>query len=166
MGLGIVLFILETQVVSHGLLAIGGIICFALGASALYTQPGGDPTLPLVEVATPLIVVSTVTTGLLMALITLAAIRTRRMPAPAGTVGEPVALGTTGIVQAPLDPLGTVHLGGETWSARTADDRPLGRSTPVRLVGFDGLTAIVEPEPGDVRPSPSSAPSAMPADRT
>jgi membrane-bound serine protease (ClpP class) len=165
-GLGVVLFILETQVVSHGLLAIGGIICFALGASALYTQPGGDPTLPVVEVATPLIVVSTVTTGLLMALITVAAISTRRMPPPAGSVGEPVALGTTGIVQAPLDPLGTVHLGGETWSARTSDERPLGRSTPVQLVGFDGLTAIVEAVPDDVRPSASAPTSAMPADRT
>ncbi len=164
-GLGVVLFILETQVVSHGLLAIGGIICFALGASALYTQPGGDPTLPLVEVATPLIVVSTVTTGLLMVLITLAAIRTRQMPAPGGTVGVPVALGTTGVVQAPLGPLGTVHLGGETWSARTADERPLARSTPVRLVGFDGLTAIVEPMPDDMRPSTSTPPSALPADR-
>jgi membrane-bound serine protease (ClpP class) len=29
---GIVLFALETQIVSHGLLALGGIICFALGA--------------------------------------------------------------------------------------------------------------------------------------
>jgi membrane-bound serine protease (ClpP class) len=170
LGLGIVLFILETQVVSHGLLAIGGIICFALGASALYTQPGGDPTLPLVEVATPLIVVVTVTTGLLMGLITLAAIRTRQMPAPSGSVGEPVALGTTGVVQAPLDPLGTVHLGGETWSARTTDERPLDRSTPVRLVGFDGLTAIVEPdpdpEPHGVRPSSPASPTALPAERT
>src|SRR5829696_10083774 len=30
-GLGVLLFILEAQVVSHGLLAVGGIICFALG---------------------------------------------------------------------------------------------------------------------------------------
>ncbi|MFL5713806.1 MAG: NfeD family protein, partial [Chloroflexota bacterium] len=117
-ALGVVLFILETQVVSHGLLAIGGIICFALGASALYTQPG-DPAGPIVQVATPLIVVSTLTTAILMGLITLAAVRTRRMAAPAGVVGVPVPIGTTGVVQAPLEPLGTVHLGGETWSART-----------------------------------------------
>ena len=53
--LGVVLFVLETTVTSHGLLAIGGIICFALGASALYTTPG-DPTEPIVGVALPLIV--------------------------------------------------------------------------------------------------------------
>ena len=44
-GLGIVLFILELTVTSHGLLAIGGIVCFVLGASALYTEPG-TPTAP------------------------------------------------------------------------------------------------------------------------
>ena len=38
--LGVVLFVLEATVTSHGLLAIGGIICFALGASALYTDAG------------------------------------------------------------------------------------------------------------------------------
>ncbi|HEX5828515.1 MAG TPA: nodulation protein NfeD [Candidatus Limnocylindrales bacterium] len=163
-GLGVLLFVLEAQVVSHGLLAIGGIICFVLGASALYTEPGGDPMQAGVEVATPVILVATVTTGALMAFITIAAIRTRRMRAPKGTVGVPVPLGSAGIVQAPLAPLGTVHLAGETWSARTPDERPLERDTPVRLVGFDGLVAIVEPlEPGHEPPSPVP-PAPLPAD--
>jgi membrane-bound serine protease (ClpP class) len=164
-GLGLVLFVLETQVVSHGLLTVGGIICFALGASALYTEPGGDPTLPVVQVATPLIVTATATTAVLMGLLTLAAIRTRHMPAPSGAVGSPVPIGSGGIVQAPLAPLGTVHLAGETWSARTADDRPLERDTPVRLTGFDGLVAIVEPvDPATI--AQPVAPAPLPADRT
>ena len=45
-GLAIALFVLEFTVTSHGLLTIGGIICFALGASALYTEPG-TPTAPV-----------------------------------------------------------------------------------------------------------------------
>jgi membrane-bound serine protease (ClpP class) len=165
-GLGVLLFVLETQIVSHGLLAVGGIACFALGASALYTEPGGDPTLPVVQVATPLVVVATLSTAALMGFITLAAIRTRGMPSSAGTVGVPVALGSTGVVQAPLDPLGTVHLAGETWSARVGEGGMLDRNTPVRLVGFDGLTAIVEPlEPGTQAPTPTP-PAPLPADRT
>ena len=143
-ALGVILFILEATVTSHGLLAIGGIICFALGASALYTAPG-DPTGPFVTVATPLIVVSTLTTAVLMGFITLFAIRTRHLPAPKGTVGVPVPIGTEGVVQAPLEPLGTAYLAGESWSARTPDERPIPRDTPVRLIGFDGLTALVEP---------------------
>ena len=52
--LAIVLFVLEFTVTSHGLLAIGGLICFVLGAFTLYTAPG-SPTAPDVTVATPLI---------------------------------------------------------------------------------------------------------------
>ena len=39
-GLAIVLFVLEFTVTSHGLLTVGGLICFVLGAFALYTAPG------------------------------------------------------------------------------------------------------------------------------
>ncbi|OGO55684.1 MAG: hypothetical protein A2V85_11585 [Chloroflexi bacterium RBG_16_72_14] len=162
LALGVVLFVLETQVTSHGLLTIGGIVCFALGASALYTLPG-DPTGPIVEVATPLVVVMTTTTAVLMGLIAVAAVRTRRMQAPAGTVGARVPLGTLGLVQAPLDPLGTALLAGEPWSARTADGLPLPRDSAVRLVGFDGLTAVVEPS--SVYPAPAPETPA-PADMT
>ncbi len=144
LGLGVVLFVLETQVVSHGLLTVGGIICFALGASALYTEPG-DPTGPIVAVATPLVVVMTVTTAVLMGLVAVAAVRTRTMAAPSGSAGTALPVGTIGTVQAPLEPVGTVSLAGEPWSARTTDGRPLPRDAAVRLVGFDGLTAIVEP---------------------
>jgi membrane protein implicated in regulation of membrane protease activity len=106
-----------------------------------------------------------ITMAVLMGFIAVAAARTRAMKAPAGTVGVPVPIGTTGIVQAPLEPQGTVHLGGETWSARTPADTTLARSTPVRLVGFDGLVAIVEPlGPGEL-PTPPPAPAPMPADQ-
>ena len=162
LGLGIVLFVLETQVTSHGLLSVGGIICFALGASALYTQPGGDPTLPLVQVATPLVVITTGTTAVLMGLITVAAIRTRRMVAPAGSVGVPVPAGAAAVVQAPLTPLGTVFMAGEPWSARAVDGTWFLRGAAVRLVGFDGLIALVEPAPD---PSPATPAAAAPADR-
>ncbi len=45
--LAMILIGLELSVTSHGLLGLGGIVCFALGASALFTQPG-DPFEPLV----------------------------------------------------------------------------------------------------------------------
>ncbi len=128
--LGIVLFVLEATVTSHGLLAIGGIICFALGASALYTTTG-DPTEPIVGVALPLIITTTATTAVLMGLITLAAIRTRHMAPPTGAVGVPVPLGTEGVVQAPLEPL------GHGLPGRRAVERPDGRhaSGPTRHAG-------------------------------
>ena len=144
LGLGLVLFVLEAQLTSHGLLTVGGIVCLVLGASALYSAPG-NPAEPVVQVAWPVIIVTAGAAGLLMSLITLAAIRTRRMKASAGTVGVPVPIGSEGIVQAPLEPLGTVYLAGEPWSGRSVDGATLARGTKVRLVGFDRLIAIVEP---------------------
>jgi regulator of protease activity HflC (stomatin/prohibitin superfamily) len=62
-----------------------------------------------------------------------------------------IARGTEGIVQAPLNPTGTARLAGVTLPARATDDRAVDRDTPVRLVGFDGLTALVEPMQPEVR---------------
>ena len=85
----------------------------------------------------------------------------RRIRASSGTVGEPVPPGTPGIVQAPLEPTGTVLLGGEAWTARTPDGRRLERDARVRLVRFDGLIAIVEPaEPLTESDPPPPAPPA------
>ena len=86
----------------------------------------------------------------------------RRIRASSGTIGAAVPPGTPGIVQAPLEPTGTVLLGGETWTARTTDERRLERDARVRLVRFDGLTAIVEP--ADRMTEPSPPPPASPAD--
>lgn len=104
--------------------------------------------------------------ALVVALIAVGVILGSRMRPSAGTVGRPVPAGTTGIVQAPLTPLGTVLLGGETWSARTPDDRPLERGARVRLVRIDGLTAFVEPlDPAD-EPLMSTPPAPPTADPT
>jgi membrane-bound serine protease (ClpP class) len=146
-ALAVVLFALEITVTSHGLLAVGGIVCFALGASALYTEPG-DPTGPIVEIATPVLLVVTSTFAVLMGLVVFAAIRSRSMRPTPGLVGTPIAVvGGTAVVRAPLGPFGSVYADGEEWSARTADDRPLERGTPVRIVDRDGLTLVVEPVP-------------------
>ena len=144
--LAIVLFILEASVTSHGLLAVGGVICFFLGASALYTVPG-DPFAPAVTAAQPLVIVMTVTFAVFAALIVVAAYRTRRMAAGPGMIGSPLDVGTAGVVRRPLEPLGSIYAAGEEWSARTADNEPLARGTTIKVIGVEGLTAIVEPAP-------------------
>jgi membrane-bound serine protease (ClpP class) len=145
-GLAIVLFALEFTVTSHGLLAVGGLVCFVLGASALYTEPG-NPLEPAVSVAIPLLVVSTITTAGFMAVFVVAAIRSRRLAIAPGLVGERLEVGGHASVRRPLTPLGSVFVAGEEWSARTVDGRHLDRGTPVRVVGVDGLVALVEPDP-------------------
>ena len=144
LGLAGILFILELTVTSHGLLAIGGLVCLALGAAALYTDVG-SPTAPDVAVATPIIVAMVGTTGGFMLVIVTVALRSRRMRPSPGTVGTAVAAGAFGEVRNPLLPVGTVYVAGEEWSARAADERPLQRGTPVRVIRQEGLTVVVEP---------------------
>jgi membrane-bound serine protease (ClpP class) len=142
---GLILIGLEFTVTSHGLLGFGGILCIALGASALYTEPG-DPFAPVLRVAPALIITVTITASLLVGLIALVAVRTRRMEAPGGLVGPRVTSGTHGVVRKPLEPLGSAYIAGEEWTARSADDRPIDRGTPVTVVAVDGLTVLVEPD--------------------
>jgi len=146
--LAMVLIGLELTVTSHGLLGAGGLICFALGASALFTQPG-DPFEPLASVAAPVIATTTLTGGAFLVLVVWAAIRSRGMTAPDGVVGSASAVppGTTGVVRRSIEPLGSVYVGGEEWSARTANGLPLERGASVRVVTAEGLTVIVEPDP-------------------
>ena len=145
-ALAIILFILESTVVSHGLLTLGGVACLLLGASALYTAPG-DFAGPFVAVAFPLLAVMTVSAASLGALIAIAAFRTRHTPAAPGIIGTPIAAGATGVVRVGLAPVGSVYLAGEAWSARTTDGAALERGAAVRVVSVDGLTLVVEPDP-------------------
>ncbi len=80
-----------------------------------------------------------------MGLATLAAIRSRRMRTAAGLIGAGLADQATGEVRKPLTPIGSVYAGGEEWTARTTDERPLSRGTPIRVVRQEGLTLVVEP---------------------
>ena len=104
--------------------------------------------------APPVIVTATATAAIFLALVVWAAVRSRDMASPEGTVGRAVALpaGAEAIVRRPIEPIGSIYVAGEEWSARSADGRPLERGVPVRVVRTDGLTAIVEPDP-----SPTSA---------
>ena len=152
LGLAATLFALETTVTSHGLLTVGGIVSFVLGASALYTSPG-DPMAPVVGVALPLIGVMTVTTAAFGGLIAWAAIRSRSLVATPRTAGAPVVPGGLGSVRRPLDPIGSVYVDGEEWTARVAGGAHLERGARVRVVKIEGLTLFVEPEASSSEPA-------------
>jgi membrane-bound serine protease (ClpP class) len=144
-GLAVILFVLELSVTSHGLLTIAGIICFALGAAALYTEPG-TPAAPDVSVAIPVIVTMTVLTAGFMIIIIYAVMRSRQMTlAGDGLIGSGLAPNTIGEVRRPLAPIGSVYAGGEEWTARSLDEAPIQRGAHVKIVGREGLTLVVEP---------------------
>jgi membrane-bound serine protease (ClpP class) len=143
-ALAVILFILELSIQSHGLLTIAAIVCFALGAAALYTEPG-TPTAPDVAVAIPVLVTMTVLTAGFMVFIVYAVLRNRRLSTAPGLIGGAMPADVLGEVRRPLAPIGSVYAAGEEWTARTPDERPLPRGTSVRIVRKEGLTLIVEP---------------------
>ena len=146
--LAMILFGLEVTVTSHGLLGFGGLVCFALGASALFTQPG-DPFEPVARVAPAVIVTTTATAATFLVLVVWAALRSRGMTAPVGIVGTAATLppGSVGVVRRPIEPIGSIHAAGEEWSARSAHGQALERGVHVRVVATEGLTLLVEPDP-------------------
>src|SRR3954453_6271948 len=80
LGVGLLLFVLEPFIPSHGLLTIGGLIAFLLGGSILFNQPGQlDQD---VHVALPILAVAGIAGAGLGLLITTFAIRTRHLKAP------------------------------------------------------------------------------------
>jgi membrane-bound serine protease (ClpP class) len=148
-GLAVVLFLLEFTVTSHGLLAVGGLICFVLGAFALYTAPG-TPTAPDVSVGTPLIVfMALITAGYVMLVLVTVVRARRRSRAYAFAYGaggtSTVPPGSDGVVKTALTPLGVVYAVGEEWSARSEGSIEIAPGEHVRIVGQEGLTLIVEP---------------------
>jgi membrane-bound serine protease (ClpP class) len=145
-GLAVTLFILEFTVTSHGLLTIAGIVCFALGASALYTAPG-SPTAPDISVDPVVIAGLTALTAGYMVFILFVVVRWRRRVGDGlgRTTGPLVAAGTLADVRTSLLPSGVVFVAGEEWTARAADGSPIPQGSIVRVVRQDGLTVIVEP---------------------
>jgi membrane-bound serine protease (ClpP class) len=141
---GLVLFGLELTVTSHGLLGFGGVVCLALGLSALFTGPV-DPFEPLIRVAPPVITAISATAAALVALIVYGALKSRRVGLVT-PIGVAVAPGAVGQVRSPLAPLGSVIANGEEWSARSASGEPLERGTPIRVIRVEGLTLTVEPD--------------------
>jgi membrane-bound serine protease (ClpP class) len=153
-GLAILLFVLEFTVTSHGLLTVGGLVCFVLGAFALYTAPG-SPTAPDVTVAAPLVLAMALMTAGFMALCLFVIVRVRRRGlAYAGGFGaggsSRVPAGSEGFAKTSLSPLGVVYTAGEEWTARSSSGADIPSGADIRVVGQEGLTLIVEAGlPGD-----------------
>jgi membrane-bound serine protease (ClpP class) len=150
-GLAVVLFVLEQSVTSHGLLGVGGLICFALGAFTLYTAPN-SPASPDVSVALPIIVTMVALTAVYVGLVLVTVSRVRRRTlAFAGAYGAggtmAVPLGTIGVARTAISGTGVVYAAGEDWSARSGDATEIPRGGQVHVVGQDELTLVVESGP-------------------
>jgi membrane-bound serine protease (ClpP class) len=143
--IGIGLLALEVVVASYGLLTVGGIVAFVLGAFALWTGVETGVDAINVEVSPWLIAIVAAVGVIYVWVLVRALLQMRRT---GGLSNKPVAalIGVAGTAQTLIAPTGIAYAGGESWSARSRDAE-IGPGTPLRVVGVEGLELIVEPAP-------------------
>jgi membrane-bound serine protease (ClpP class) len=140
------LFVLDLKAAAHGGLSVAGLVCFALGSLLLYSPSGPpSPTLPDVSIAPP-VLVGALGVGVLFSLLV---VRTAmRMMGRAPISGSQRLSGAMGLTHSPLNPDGTVDVGGQVWSAHARSGR-MEAGQRVRVVGRKGLVLEVESAPAD-----------------
>lgn len=131
--LAVVLFVLEAKIVSHGVLAAGGVVAMVLGAVLLVEGP---PELRI-RWATALAV--SIPFGIITVFLLSLVIRARLRPPETGLEALP---GATGVAQTALNPTGTVFVQGEYWTA-TANE-PVEAGARVRVEAVEGLRLKVK----------------------
>ena len=135
---GIILFLLEIKITSHGMLTIGGITSLTLGSIMLIRTPTG---LEVVSLSWKVIVATVLmTTFFFVFLLGLGLRAQRRKP----TTGQQGLVGEIGETIEQLNPDGTVRVHGEFWKA-TSHSGKISKNTQVRIVSVKDLMLIVEP---------------------
>jgi membrane-bound serine protease (ClpP class) len=133
--IAMVLFIIDLNAVTHGVLTTGGIVAMILGGLLLINTGFLSESVSL-----PLLVITVLLIAGSFFFILRKVIQARHRPYAAG---EEAMVGSVGTVREALNPTGMVFLDGALWQA-TATDGPLAAGTPVRVVGVDGLRLRVE----------------------
>jgi len=131
---GIVLLVAEIKIVSHGVLAIGGMISMALGSLMLFDAPEVG-----FRVSWWVIGPTVAGTAGLFLFVIAAGVRALGRPPATGAEG---LIGKLATVRERLAPEGQVLVAGEIWRA-VIDGEPLEPGVQVRIVAVDGLTLRV-----------------------
>jgi len=129
-----ILFIAEIKVVSHGLLAVGGVISLLLGSLMLIENPTEYMRISL-SVIIPAVLVSAA-----FFIFAIAKAVKARLTKP--TTGMEGLIGETGIATTPITPEGKVSIHGEFWDA--ISDQNIERGEKVQVIGVTNLKLKVK----------------------
>lgn len=136
----VILFLLEIKIISHGLLAIGGIISLLLGSMMLIKS---GSSLEFVRISRSVIISATALSALFFLFIIGFGIKAQRLKVVTGLEGM---IGTTGVVRDNLTPAGTVVVQGEIWSAESLSGN-IDQGAKVLIKEIKNLKLYVEPIP-------------------
>ncbi|HEV8353809.1 MAG TPA: nodulation protein NfeD [bacterium] len=135
-GLSLIFFIADIKVPGHGVLTIGGVLAFVMGAVLLTER-----SLPFLRVSIQLAVLIGVLTGAFFLFAVTAGLRAQKVPP---RMGEERLAGATGVARTNLAPEGEVYVLGEAWSAY-ADNGHIAPGERVQVVAVEGLRLKVRP---------------------
>ncbi|MEO8415858.1 MAG: nodulation protein NfeD [Ginsengibacter sp.] len=134
---GIILFLLEIKIISHGLLTIGGIISVLLGSMFLFRA---SPTENIVAVSWSVIFAITTATALFFLFVVGMGLKAQRLK-PVN--GIETLIGKKGAAINLIDPIGMVAINGEMWNA-TSLSGTINPGDHVIVKGIKNLTLYVE----------------------
>lgn len=134
---GVVLFILEMKIVSHGILTIGGIVSVLLGSIMLIRTTSG---LELARISRSVIFSATAVTTLFFLFVVGMGIRAQSRKVVTGREGLSGAIGEA---MSPLNPYGRVMVDGEIWNAESVGGL-IQKGEKVRIKEMKNLKVFVE----------------------
>jgi len=135
----LLLFILEIKIVSHGVLAIGGIISLLLGSMMLIRTGSGD----IGKISWTVIISTTAVTALFFLFVIGMGIRAQRLKP---TTGINALVDETGVANEVLSPSGMVLVHGELWQAESLSGE-INKGEKIRVKNMKGFKLFVEKAP-------------------
>lgn len=134
---GIILYLLEIQFISHGMLAIGGTVSVFLGSMFLFRTSSTDD---VVAVSWSVIIAVTLVSFLFFFFIVTMGLRAQKLKPASGTDN---LIGREGVAMSSVDQDGWVKISGETWKAK-AENIPIEPGSNIIVTGRSGLTLTVK----------------------
>src|SRR5664279_2339049 len=134
---GIILFLLEIKIISHGLLTIGGLVSVLLGSLFLFRS---SPAENFVAISWTVITASTLLTALFFLFVVGMGLKAQRSKP---VTGIKAFIGKKGAVISLLDPRGTVKVNGEMWSAESISGK-INSGENIIVRDIKNLTLYVE----------------------
>jgi len=135
---GIILFLLEIKIASHGLLAIGGVVSLLLGSVILIRT---DQAWSMARLSWTVIITAVGITSLFFLFVVGMGLKAQRLKP---TTGLEAMIGEIGQSISELNPAGTVRMHGEIWKAISKAGL-IDEGKKVVVTGFLNFTLQVEP---------------------
>jgi membrane-bound serine protease (ClpP class) len=132
----LLLFILEIKIVSHGVLAIGGIVSLLLGSMMLIRRGAGS----VGSISWTVIISTTTVTTLFFLFVIGMGLKAQRLKP---VTGSESMIGEMGEAKEELNPLGMVFLHGELWQAESVTGI-ISRGERIRVKSMKGFKLFVE----------------------